>query len=104
MRGGSDRKSRCPGWASEQALQEKLMQTAIDDPDGGTDSFGRPRKKWNAVAGRTFIGVSTNEQTPEYNCYPEAPVTGVADALARRAELTVEEFLVLADQPLGLAQ
>jgi hypothetical protein len=93
LRGRADRKSECPGWASDAALQAKLLDTALDDPDAGLDSLGRPKKKWNAVAGRTFIGVSTNEQEPAYNCYPEVPATALADELARRADRSVEEFL-----------
>lgn len=71
------------------------MTTALPDPDGGTDSFGRPKRVWNAVAGATFVGVSTNEQDPAYNCYPEVPATALAHELAERAERSVEDILNL---------
>ena len=93
VRGRADRKSGCPGWASDQILQGRLESTALVDPDAGTDSFGRPRRIWNAVAGTVFVGNSTNEQDPHYNCYPEVPATALAEELARRAERSVEQFL-----------
>lgn len=93
LRTHADRKSGCPGWAVDPTLQARLLATALEDPDGGADSFGRPKRIWNAVAGQTFVGVSTNEQDPAYNCYPEVPATALADELALRADSTVEAFL-----------
>ncbi len=87
-----DLKSRCPGWITQQ-IQQRLVDDALVDPSGDTDSFGRPRKIWNAVAGWTFIGVSSNEQVAAYNCYPEVPVTALAEELMNRAERRIEDVL-----------
>lgn len=91
-RGTGDWKSRCPGWTLDPALRERLLVEAIEDPDGGADSMGRPKRLWNALAGWYFVGVSTNEAKPAYNCYPEVPATTLLEELVRRAERTVEEF------------
>jgi hypothetical protein len=93
LRSSADRKSRCPGWASDEALQRRLLDEALDDPDGGVDSFGRPKRKWNAVGGVVFLAVSTNEEQPHYNCYPECPATTLADELERRAQRSKDELL-----------
>jgi hypothetical protein len=87
-----DVRSRCPGWAST-AVQHALITESLIDPDGGTDSFGRPRKRWSAVAGVVFIGVSSNESQPAYNCYPSEPLTGLVDKLEARAERTLDQLL-----------
>lgn len=91
VRSRADRKSTCPGWASDAALRERLERNALIDGEAGEDSYGRPRRIWNAVAGTVFVGVSTNEQEPHYNCYPEVPATSLADELAERAERSVED-------------
>lgn len=96
VRGRVDVRSRCPGWVTAE-LQDRLLQDALADPDSGPDAFGRPRKLWNAVAGWVFIGVSSNERAPAYNCYPEAPMTSLAEELRVRERRTVEQFLGGAD-------
>jgi hypothetical protein len=73
-------------------LRDRLLAEALEDPDGGVDSKGRPKRLWNALDGWYFVGVSTNEPTPAYNCYPEVPATGLLEELVKRAERTVEEF------------
>lgn len=87
-----DWKSRCPGWTLDPVLRDRLLAEALEDPDGGVDSKGRPKRLWNALDGWYFVGVSTNEPTPAYNCYPEVPATGLLEELVKRAERTVEEF------------
>ena len=54
--------------------------------------MGHPRRLWNAVNNHYFVGVSTNEQQPSYNCYPEVPTTLLED-LARRAARSLEDVL-----------
>jgi len=93
VRNRADRKSRCPGWADDDVLRRRLLDGALEDPEGGKDSFGRPCRIWNAVAGQVFLGKSTNEQDPAYNCYPEVPATSLAEELARRAERSVDDLL-----------
>jgi hypothetical protein len=87
-----DVRSRCPGWAVAD-VQNRLMEEALVDPLGGSDSYGRPRKLWNAVGGFVFLGVSSNEPVPAYNCYPSEPLTELVDTLRLRAERTVEALL-----------
>ncbi len=92
-KGRDGKKSRCPGWADDPTVQERLLKDALIDPEGGTNMFGFPTRIWNAVAGMYFVGVSTNEQTPAYNCYPSVPATEIVDDLIARAERSLEEFL-----------
>lgn len=87
-----DHKSRCPGWLSDALLRQRLLSEALEDPEGGTDMKGRPKRLWNAVAGWTFVGVSSNEPVPAYNCYPEVPLTVLAEELAIRAERGLEDL------------
>ena len=97
LRSAGDLRSRCPGWAS-QTLQDKLLNEALVDPDGGTDCNGRPRKLWNAVNGTTFVGVSSSEPEPAYNCYPEVAATGLADELYQRSRRSIEDLLTADDR------
>jgi hypothetical protein len=90
-----DVRSRCPGWVTDE-LQRKLIENALVEPGDDRDSYGRPRRVWNAVDHWVFVGVSSNEPVPAYNCYPEVPATTLMDELQRRAERTIEE--VLADE------
>ena len=92
-KGRDGKKSRCPGWADDQTIQERLLREALVDPEGGTDVFGFPKRLWNAVAGMYFVGVSTNEQTPAYNCYPSVPATELVEELRLRAERSLGELL-----------
>jgi hypothetical protein len=87
------RKSRCPAWADSPELRQRLLDEALEDPDGGTDAAGHPRRVWNAVDGWFFVGVSTNEQAPTYNCYPDTPATSLRAALLVRSRRTIEEVL-----------
>ena len=86
-------KSRCPGWARDETLQSHLLADAIVDPDGGEDSNGRPRRLWNAVNEWYFVGVSTNEAEPAYNCYPDLPMTKIRQKLIERARRSIEDVL-----------
>jgi len=92
LRTNADRKSTCPGWLSDEQLRQKLLDEALDDPMGETDFLGRPKKKWNAINGVYFIGVSTYEPEPKYNCYPEHP-NCLLDELSRRADRSLEDFI-----------
>ena len=92
VRGKSDLRSRCPGWVTAE-LQQRLLDEALEDPESGVDAYGRPRKIWNAVSKWIFVGVSSNEPVPAYNCYPEAPVTALARELRERAARTIEQVL-----------
>ena len=92
LRSAGDLRSVCPGWASGE-VQGKLLSEALVDPAGGKDSHGRPKRLWNAVGGTVFVGVSTNEPVPAYNCYPEAPATVLADRLEARARRSVNEIM-----------
>jgi len=92
LRALSDRQSKCPGWASNE-VRDILLATAIVEDDQDLDCFGRPRKVWNAVAGWTFVGVSTGEQSPTYNCYPEAPTTKLAARLAILQGRSLEDLM-----------
>lgn len=96
LRRRSDVRSRCPGWLSNE-LQRKLMGEALVDPDAGTDFHGRPRLLWNAVNGWVFVGVSSSEPVPAYNCYPEAPTTSLVLQLEARAQRSIEDVLGQAD-------
>ncbi|MDI7267317.1 MAG: hypothetical protein QME96_04935 [Myxococcota bacterium] len=73
-------------------MRGKLLAEALEEPEGGVDSRGWPKRLWNALDGWYFVGVSTNEPKPAYNCYPEVPATSLLEELAKRAERTVEEF------------
>jgi len=86
-------KSRCPPWAADDLLQQRLITEAIPDPRAAEDVFGRPKRLWNAVAGTVFVGVSTSEQEPAYNCYPEVPLSELRSLLSQRAERTIEQFM-----------
>jgi hypothetical protein len=92
-RTAADTKSRCPGWARDPELQRRLLEEALVDDEGGTDSHGSPIRLWNAVNGMYFIGVSSNLPAPSYNCYPEVPATALIDELTLRAERSVEDVL-----------
>ena len=92
-RTGHTKKSRCPSWAVDAKLQSVLMREALRDPEAGTDSFGRPKRLWNAVAQCYFVAVSTNETQPAYNCYPDVPATSLFPELTLRAERTLEELM-----------
>jgi hypothetical protein len=87
-----DQKSRCPGWADNDTLKQRLLDEALPDPDGVKDSNGRPKRLWNAINGWYFVGVSTNEAVEAYNCYPEEPSARLAE-LEARAERTVADVL-----------
>src|SRR5688500_12262603 len=93
VRGAGHQKSRCPGWARDQDLRQRLLNEAIADPDSGTDSAGHPLRLWNAVNDWYFVGVSTNEQIASYNCYPEIPATRVRAELVERARRTLDEVI-----------
>lgn len=69
-------------------MADALVEDATD-----IDSFGHPRRVWNAVEGMFFVGVSTNQQAPIYNCYREVPATHLVDQLAIRAERSLGELL-----------
>ncbi len=89
----STKKSRCPGWLKDEVFRHHLLDGALVDPDAGKDSFGNPKRVWNAVSGWFFVGVSTNEQVPSYNCYPEVPASALLEELSRRAERSIEELI-----------
>lgn len=92
LRGNADRKSECPGWLSDEQLRQQLLDEALEDPKGGKDFLGRPKKLWNALGDYYFIGISTNEQELKYNCYPEQP-TCMLDELSRRAGRSLDDFI-----------
>jgi hypothetical protein len=87
----ADKKSRCPAWLGSAPIRQRLLDEALVDPLGGEDTFGRPKRLWNAVSGWYFVGVSTNENTPAYNCYPEEPAA-LLDQLDARAARTLEDL------------
>lgn len=88
------RKSHCPSWAQDLALQQALINEALEDSGGALDSLGRPKRLWNAVEGYIFIGVSCNLSETRYNCYPERPPDGkLFSELQRRADRTRDEVL-----------
>lgn len=92
LRNSYHSKSLCPSWASDPELQQALIDDALEDPSGNTDSQGRPKTLWNAVDGRIFVGVSCNLREPRYNCFPEIPPCGrLYSELQRRAERTLDE-------------
>lgn len=93
VRDVSSRKSRCPAWAGDPRLQQRLLDEALIDPGAGVDWAGRPRRLWNAVGGWFFVGVSTSEPQAAYNCYPEIPATSLRGELLNRAERTIEDVL-----------
>lgn len=75
-------------------LQTALLRSALEDPRGGVDVFGRPRRVYNAVAGVVFVGMSTNEPQPAHNCYPVlALTTELRSQLLTRADRSVDEAL-----------
>lgn len=45
-----DTKSRCPAWMASDELRVKLLAEAIEDPEGGKDIRGRPKRLWNAIS------------------------------------------------------
>ena len=45
LRGNADRKSECPGWLSDEQLRQQLLDEALEDPKGGKDFLGRPKKQ-----------------------------------------------------------
>ncbi len=92
LRTNADRKSQCPGWLSDENLRLKLLEKALPDPKGDLDCYGRVKRYWNAINGVYLIGVSTNEQLPRYNCYPEQPVC-LLDELSSRARRTIEDVM-----------
>jgi hypothetical protein len=76
----------------DQELQKRLIEEALEDTKGATDSMGRPKRLWNALEGRIFVGVSCNLAEPVYNCYQDAPPDGgLFDELQRRAERTRDQ-------------
>jgi len=94
LRSNYQTKSRCPSWAADPVLQQRLIDEALEDAAGATDSLGRPKRLWNAVGGNVFVGVSCNLPEPRYNCYLEEPPDGRLFAeLRRRAERTTDEVL-----------
>jgi hypothetical protein len=90
----SDQKSRCPEWANNQRLWQALIDEALPDPSDEKDLYGRPRKLWNALAGKCFIGRSCETAEPQYNCHPEYFPPGKLFAEIReRADRKLEDFL-----------
>jgi hypothetical protein len=78
----------------DRALQQALIDDAIEDPAGALDMNGRPKRLWNAIDGCCFVGVSCNLEDPQYNCYPEMPPGGrLFHELEGRAERTRDELL-----------
>jgi hypothetical protein len=89
-----NQKAICPSWAMDAAVQEVLIRGALARDDEQEDAFGRPKRLWNAVDNKVFVGVSCNMQSPTYNCYPENPPDGALyNELIRRAERSLEEVL-----------
>lgn len=54
--------------------------------------FGHPKRVWNAIGGWYFVGVSTNQSTVTYNCYPEEPATELIDELSARSARAPEDL------------
>jgi len=73
-------------------VRQRLLDEALVDPDAGEDSMGHPKRLWNAINGWYFVGVSTNEQQPSYNCYPETP-SALLDELSTRAQRSIEDLM-----------
>lgn len=86
-------KSQCPAWAAAPNLQQRLIDEALEEPDGPSDCFGRPQRMWNVIAGWCFIVVSTNEQAAACNCYPNEPSTALHEELARRSQRSIGDFM-----------
>jgi hypothetical protein len=97
--GSPARKSRCAGWIDDPVLLQTLVDEALEDPAAGVDCFNRPRRIWNAIAGTCFVGVSTNEPTLAYHCYPAVPLTALRSELARRARRTLADVLTAGQAP-----
>jgi hypothetical protein len=93
LRSSGDRKSRCPGWLGDPAIRQRLLDEALPDPDGLTDSFDRPKLLWNAIDGWYFVAVSTNEVEAAYNCYPEVPASSLVEQLAERAARSLADVM-----------
>ncbi len=85
-------KSVCPPWASNGELQQILLDRALVREGEAEDSFGRPKRRWNAVEGHVFVGVSCNTEDGAYNCYPEVPPDGecYAELMRRRQRTQLE--------------
>jgi hypothetical protein len=93
VRAKNDVKSLCPSWAATPAIQQALIDEAIEEPGGGTDLYGRPKILWNALERKIFIARSCNMREPMYNCYPVNPPCGkLFSELQRRARRTVEDL------------
>jgi hypothetical protein len=76
----------------DRDLQQRLIAEALEDTARAKDAMGRPKRLWNAVEGRIFVGVSCGLAEPVYNCYPEMPPDGrLFDELQRRAERTRDQ-------------
>ncbi len=89
----SDRKSRCPSWAADQTIQQKLIDHALEEPNGPADAYGRAKNLWNAVEQIIFVGTSCNMEEPFYNCYPEDPPNGrLYRELLRRANRSLADL------------
>jgi len=76
VRSAAQKKSRCPVWARDETLRQKLLDEALVDTSGAKDVWGNPRTLWNAINGKVFVGVSCNLPIPTYNCYPTEPPDG----------------------------
>lgn len=93
-RGREFAKSKCPGWAMNADIQMRLLREALEDPTGGADAHGRPRRIYNAVGDVCFVGLSTNEPEPAYNCYPEQPLTTeLRHELLMRARRSIDDLM-----------
>lgn len=87
-------KSICPSWAINPTLQQILLRYALVRDGEAKDAFGQPKRRWNAVEGQVFVGVSCNTQDGAYNCYPEEPPDGELYAeLMRRRQRTQAEVM-----------
>ena len=92
VRKAYQQKSVCPTWATDPDLQQAMIDEALEDTKGETDSMGRPKRLWNAVHECVFVGVSCNLREPRYNCYPETPPDGkLLGELLTRAKRTPDE-------------
>jgi hypothetical protein len=78
----------------DEEVQSVLIQNALVPEDAPEDSWGRPKRIWNAVDGYIFVGVSVNLAEPVYNCYPDSPSDGdLYDELEERAKRSVQSLL-----------